>query len=247
VEGGAAILFRAFELGRGLKRPNSESPLILTRHAVPCQTQSDKTHQYRGLIRIDLPCVQPARWPSITWSAVARHSPPLLAPTMCVYSTREELRCFRFQSSNPKRKRGRALPPSLTLRVTFQAPRVQYKSKTFARTLRHQFDFSTFTKRQQSKCAQRTFLGVRSRRYEQWRAPSSRSTPGLESWTCARFGLSLRNQWADTHRSPSCLAGSWIGFQISAFNKFCKRLVRDVARLKLKSSSCLRSLNGDCG
>jgi hypothetical protein len=60
---------------------------------------------------------------------------------MCVYSTREELRCFRFQSSNPKRKRGRALPPSLTLRVTFQAPRVQYKSKTFARTLRHQFDF----------------------------------------------------------------------------------------------------------
>jgi hypothetical protein len=31
------------------------------------------------------------------------------------------------RSGNPKRERGRALPPSLTLRVTFKATRVEYK------------------------------------------------------------------------------------------------------------------------
>jgi hypothetical protein len=47
------------------------------------------------------------------------------------YSMRDEMRCFRSQSSNPKRERGRgrkrghALPPSLTLRVTYETARVQ--------------------------------------------------------------------------------------------------------------------------
>jgi hypothetical protein len=53
---------------------------------------------------------------------------PLLRDcTQSLYSTRDEMRCFRSQSSNPKRQRGRALPPSLTLRVTFTITRVQYK------------------------------------------------------------------------------------------------------------------------
>jgi hypothetical protein len=43
--------------------------------------------------------------------------------------TREERRRFLPPSSNPKRKRGRALPPSLTLRVTFEVARVQYNMK----------------------------------------------------------------------------------------------------------------------
>jgi hypothetical protein len=50
----------------------------------------------------------------------------IIQPVIC--STLDELRCFRSQSSNPKRERGRALPSSLTLRVTFKAARVQYKS-----------------------------------------------------------------------------------------------------------------------
>jgi hypothetical protein len=37
------------------------------------------------------------------------------------------MRCFRSQSSNPKRERVSDLPPSLTLRVTFKTARVQYR------------------------------------------------------------------------------------------------------------------------
>jgi hypothetical protein len=44
------------------------------------------------------------------------------------------MRCFRSQSSNPKRERGRALPASLTLRVTFETIRVQYQRKNASKS-----------------------------------------------------------------------------------------------------------------
>jgi hypothetical protein len=47
------------------------------------------------------------------------------AGTFNLYFTLEELRYFRSRSSNPTRARGRAYPPSLTLRVTFEMNRVQ--------------------------------------------------------------------------------------------------------------------------
>jgi hypothetical protein len=46
-----------------------------------------------------------------------------------LYSRRDELGCFRSQSSSPKRQRERALPPSLTLRITFNTIREQYRWK----------------------------------------------------------------------------------------------------------------------
>jgi hypothetical protein len=48
-------------------------------------------------------------------------------PRVWLYSTQEELRCFRFQPSSPKRERGRASTPSLTLRATFEITCVQDK------------------------------------------------------------------------------------------------------------------------
>jgi hypothetical protein len=61
--------------------------------------------------------------------------PAILALLFHLYTMRHEVRRFPCQSSNPKRERGRAVLPSLTLRVTFGTTRVPFSYCQCARLI----------------------------------------------------------------------------------------------------------------